>query len=1008
MARLADMLSEDNGNELPKDGANKAIDAPAETETVSERIDRPAKQVDPGGHFQAPAAAVDEPMAGMLLTDPQRLGAHGESDLVKEISDPELAESELAESERAGPGRLHKPGLAVVSDAYERLVNSGSLATWAGLAVAVISSLYVLIQMRPGLLLMDTTPSGGDMGAHVWGPAFMRDHLLTEGRLTGWTPDWYAGFPAYQYYMVIPALAIIAVNAGLPPLLGVPLAVVALAFSFSLSRSFPAFRAAALSAGVLAAVMLVAVPYGVAFKLVSVAGLVAFPLAAYVMGRLTRCPEPVPAFLSLGSVVFLFDTNFTIYGGNIASTLAGEFAFSLSLCLSLLAIGLAARGMDTGRWRASAGAVIALVALSHVIPLFFIVSALVVLVLFDEKLPRSWALAAGITVGLVPLTFAESTGLLVKLAALVSFLVVMAAVMSAEPRVFARAKWLMAAGPVAALISAFWLLPFYARSEFFNDMGWERLTEVRDALLTDPMKVALPVAAVGAVLAFAIRDRMGMLFTVLALGFASGVANLPHGKLWNARLLPFYYLSVYFLAAVAIGLVARFAAAAVSERLDNPSRPIMAASALIGVAATLVAVSLPLRILPLGQDTNDGGYSWFGARSNAVSFVPSWVAWNYSGYEEKRSFREYRDVVSTMDNIGEDVGCGRAMWEYNSDLDRYGTPMALMLLPHWTDGCIGSMEGLYFESSATTPFHFLNQSMLSTAPSRAQRDLPYQDFDIDRGIAQLQVMGVRYYMAQTDEAIAAADDHPDLVRLEVSEPFVIFEVAGTQLVQGLDAEPVVAAGRSVEEAGELASRFESGWLSQAVQYYNSPNAFSAIPAADGPPNWERVSTQLETDGQAISAADISNIEVGTNSLSFSVSEVDKPVLVKISYFPNWKVSGAEGPWRAGPNLMVVVPTETEVQLSYGTTKIEYFSYLLTLLGLGGLVGFTVLDARRRRSSVLEFEAASIEVSDVEAASIEAAGLEAADVEAADVEVSGLEDGAFENGEAEPTEAESGV
>ena len=44
--------------------------------------------------------------------------------------------------------------------------------------------------------------------------------------------------------------------------------------------------------------------------------------------------------------------------------------------------------------------------------------------------------------------------------------------------------------------------------------------------------------------------------------------------------------------------------------------------------------------------------------------------------------------------------------------------MALMLLPHWTDGCIGSMEGLFFEASATTPFHFLTQVELST-PRRA-------------------------------------------------------------------------------------------------------------------------------------------------------------------------------------------------------------------------------------------------------------------------------------------------
>ena len=53
------------------------------------------------------------------------------------------------------------------------------------------------------------------------------------------------------------------------------------------------------------------------------------------------------------------------------------------------------------------------------------------------------------------------------------------------------------------------------------------------------------------------------------------------------------------------------------------------------------------------------------------------------------------------------------MWEHEEQHDRYGTPMALMLLPFWTDGCIGSMEGLYFEASATTPYHFLNQDELS-------------------------------------------------------------------------------------------------------------------------------------------------------------------------------------------------------------------------------------------------------------------------------------------------------
>ncbi len=818
-------------------------------------------------------------------------------------------------------------------------------STILGFGVSLVASIFVFVQLRPDLLFLDTTPTGGDMGAHVWGPAYMRDHLLPNGRLTGWTPDWYAGFPAYQYYMVVPALAIIATNAGINPFIGIPLGVAVIAFAVGAGRSFPAFKAAFVTAGVVGALLLVGMPYGIAFKLISVSGLVMFPLAAWTMGRLMRSPTPVPEFLAMAAVLFVFDTNFSIYGGNIASTLAGEFAFSISLTLTFVAIGLTARGMDHNNWRASSAVVIALVALCHIIPLFFAMAALVLLVLLDEKLPRSWALAAGITFALAPLTLADGTGLLVRVAAVGAFVVVVVAIMIAEPRVWQRAKWLLVAGPVASLLSAFWLVPFYLRSDFFNDMGWERLDEVQDALLTTPMKVALPVAGIGAILAFAIRDRAGMLFTMLAVAFAGAIANMPHGKLWNARLLPFYYLSVYILAAIALALVGRFIAATVSERLDSPSRPVMAGASILALLATLTAVGLPLRILP-GADRTDG-YSWFGIESNARSFVPSWVAWNYSGYERTNAYREYRDVVSTMTDIGEDVGCGRAMWEYNRELDSYGTPMALMLLPHWTDGCISSMEGLYFESSASTPFHFLNQSTLSEEPSRAQRQLPYEGFDIDVGIAQLQTVGVRYYMAQTDTAIAAAQDHPDLREVGVSEPFTVFEVAGSDLVVGLDVEPVVALGQSEEEAGELASRFEVEWISQALTFYNDPNGFDALPAEDGPEEWQRVSTQLANDGVPVEPATVSDVVIDNDRISFSVDEVGKPVYVKVSFFPNWNASGAEGPYRAGPNLMVVVPTENDVTLSYGYTGPEYLGYGLTFAALLALVGLSIVDHRRR-------------------------------------------------------------
>ena len=83
----------------------------------------------------------------------------------------------------------------------------------------------VLRTLHPTEIWRNTTPTGGDMGAHVWGPRYLRDELLPRFRLSGWSPDWYDGFPAYQFYMVVPSLMIVALNVGLAWFLAIPVVV---------------------------------------------------------------------------------------------------------------------------------------------------------------------------------------------------------------------------------------------------------------------------------------------------------------------------------------------------------------------------------------------------------------------------------------------------------------------------------------------------------------------------------------------------------------------------------------------------------------------------------------------------------------------------------------------------------------------------------------------------------------------------------------------------------------
>ena len=76
-------------------------------------------------------------------------------------------------------------------------------------------------------------------------------------------------------------------------------------------------------------VLAVPIPYGIAMKLIVVAGLVTLPVAAWAAGRLGGLAYPGPALMAVMTLPFIFDRSFNIYGGNLMSTMAGEFAYSL-------------------------------------------------------------------------------------------------------------------------------------------------------------------------------------------------------------------------------------------------------------------------------------------------------------------------------------------------------------------------------------------------------------------------------------------------------------------------------------------------------------------------------------------------------------------------------------------------------------------------------------------------------------------------------------------------------
>ncbi len=162
-----------------------------------------------------------------------------------------------------------------------------------------------------------------------------------------------------------------------------------------------------------------------------------------------------------------------------------------------------------------------------------------------------------------------------------------------------------------------------------------------------------------------------------------------------------------------------------------------------------------------------------------------------------------------------------------------------MLLPHWTDGCIGSMEGLFFEASGTTPYHFLTVASMSKQSSNPVRELRYENTNAAVGVREMRTLGVRYAMVRTPEAKTQAAAQPELVLVGSSGPWDIYEVTDSVVVEPLTVQPVVVRGRP----GDARERN----LELGTSWFQHPEEWAAMPADDGPAEWQRISVQVDLE-----------------------------------------------------------------------------------------------------------------------------------------------------------------
>ena len=643
--------------------------------------------------------------------------------------------------------------------------------------------IFLFSYFKPNLIFSDTTLSGGDTGSHNYLAKFMVENLFNNFRLTGWSDAWYGGFPIFRFYF---------------PFLYLLNALFSLIINFNTS-----------------------------FKIITVLGTFLLPFSAYYAFKLMKFDFPVPIVAALFTIPFLFLENNSMYGGNIPSTLAGEFTYSFALALSLLFIGYFYRGITTYKGFILSVVVLSVIALSHVIPVFVLTfSCLLFLSFFNKR---------EIKFGILVFIF-------------------------------------------AFFIIAFWTIPFLFYSDLTTSM---RFIPDRNLKLLIPENILflMPLAILGGIYAIKKHDKRILFFFSFLFVSLLSFLFMPKGHIWNVRFLPFYYLGIGMIAAYSFGIL--------YEHLRFRFKQI-------------AVIFLTILVLLLVN------YN--------VSFIDSWIKWNYSGFENKDKWETFNEMNLFLNNLDE----GKVFYEYTGKHnEQFGTPRSFELIPYFTNKA--TMEGLLIESGINSPYHFILQSETTFTPTCPISGLRCNNFDLKKAYKHLEMFNIKYFVASTDDVKDSIRNDTNFKLLKSIDFIDVFELKRkSSYVDFLRYEPVIMDKRNFRQ--KSLEWFKSNYTDVEIVYNDK-----------GILNFKRISKINEIGFEAI---DYNGCYVDENYKSdkivINTDCIGKPLLVKVSYFPEWKaVNGRLYP--ASPAFMMLIPEKEDVLVYHGSTFIDNLGMILTFI-----------------------------------------------------------------------------
>jgi hypothetical protein len=461
------------------------------------------------------------------------------------------------------------------------------------------------------------------------------------------------------------------------------------------------------------------------------------------------------------------------------------------------------------------------------------------------------------------------------------------------------------------LLTAFWSVPFALKLKYTPNMGWQNLKNFKP-LVTPEMIPVVVLAAIGIIIYIIVisrrDDKRNIMLTIsyLLLNLAFFIPS--GGRIWNARLLPYIYIIDYFLAGYTLFILFGF---------------LMIWLRKYRISAKKISAILFVPLIAVGV---------FAARLSMPPKAAGWATYNYSGYEKKPYWKIYSLMMAYIESKPE----GRYMIEQNHDaLEKLGTTRAFELIPFWTKS--ETMEGLLAEGAFTSPFHFTEQALISEKPSNAIPGLKQPPLNVKTGVENLKMMNIRYMIASSQKVQGELDKNPDAKLMAKFDVFNFYEINTTnRYVEVLKNAPLKV--KTKEWYDTILPWFKN---------YDTDRTFIIWDQGEkGLENFKEVSPDsvtkikgvpINNDGKVLEE----NIE--NEKITFKTTAIGVPHFIKISYFPNWKAIGADGPYAISPSFMMVIPRQENVTLYYGSTREDVIARTFTQAAWAFLLILLIVD-----------------------------------------------------------------